>query len=388
MRALLAANIGYSPRHAGAKHGPGAPRRRRLRAAALLIGALALVFAGSTVVVLRALGHPLNCPRGRTCATHDAAADRPTIPRAVVLSSHGLGLNGPTGAAYAAGRMWVTNNAGNSVSEFGWRSGAHPSIQRGPMFAEPSAITSGRWHVWVANALANSVTELTAADGSVVRTISVAGAPTSLALYHGILWVANSAPDSVSEFNVKTGKLVQTIKGHSLDSPEALAISHGMLWIANAGSGTVTVLRASTGAWRATIDRHQLAVKDPMAEVASATMLWVAGANGIAEFSTIRIHMVLRIAGPRYGLQAPRAMVLARGDLWVANMRGNSVTEIDAATGRLVRVLAAPLYHFNHPAGIAAYHRRIWVTNSGDASVTVLDLPARHGAIHQGTPKP
>ena len=63
------------------------------------------------------------------------------------------------------------------------------------------------------------------------------------------------------------------------------------------------------------------------------------------------------------------------GILWVANSLGNSVTEINAGTGALIRVLSGREYHFKDPTGIAASGRTAWVTNMGGNSVTRLRLP-------------
>lgn len=346
-----------------------------MRAAALILSVLGVVFAGASAVVLRALDHPVKCGAGRTCATRKMPVKN--APEATVYST-GLGLSGPIGAAYAAGRLWITNYATNSVTEFGWRSASDPLVHRGPEynFSKPSAITSGLHYVWVANTQANSVTELNAADGTAVRTIANVASPSALALSGNMLWVANSKANTVSGFSIKTGNLVRIIYGDGFRDPYALAVSSGRLWVANRGTGTISVLNATTGAWRATLRGKKLDLRDPLTEVAGPATLWVADSRGITEISTTTMHVLRRISDPSYKLGGRVAMVLARGDLWVADMYGNSVTEIDAANGRLVQVLSGPRYHFDYPAGIAAYHRRIWVTNNGNASITELHLPA------------
>jgi DNA-binding beta-propeller fold protein YncE len=69
-------------------------------------------------------------------------------------------------------------------------------------------------------------------------------------------------------------------------------------------------------------------------------------------------------------------MVLSGGDLWVLNTIGDSVTEIDASSGRLVRVLSGAPYFFDHPVGVVANRVAIWVTNADTGTVTELRLPA------------
>jgi streptogramin lyase len=66
-------------------------------------------------------------------------------------------------------------------------------------------------------------------------------------------------------------------------------------------------------------------------------------------------------------------MALADGKLWVLNTAGNSLTEIDATTGRRVAVLAGAAYRFHRPTAIAAYRHAIWVASA--SSVTRIALP-------------
>ncbi len=61
--------------------------------------------------------------------------------------------------------------------------------------------------------------------------------------------------------------------------------------------------------------------------------------------------------------------------MWVANQVGNSVTEINAGSGALIRVLSGKRYHFHGPTGIAADGHAVWVTNQGSDSITRLGLP-------------
>jgi hypothetical protein len=60
----------------------------------------------------------------------------------------------------------------------------------------------------------------------------------------------------------------------------------------------------------------------------------------------------------------------------VANYHGNSVTELDAATGALVQVLNGPQYRFVAPGGIGLDGSHVWVTNTGSESVTEFPAPS------------
>jgi hypothetical protein len=56
--------------------------------------------------------------------------------------------------------------------------------------------------------------------------------------------------------------------------------------------------------------------------------------------------------------------------VWVANLEGNSVTELSASTGNLVRVISGSSYGFNRPTAISLGGAHVWVVNPLTFSVT------------------
>lgn len=83
-----------------------------------------------------------------------------------------------------------------------------------------------------------------------------------------------------------------------------------------------------------------------------------------------RISLV-RVLSTGYHFRQPGAIATDGSHVWVANLDGNSVTEVDAATGKLVRVLNTG-FHFDTPAGILADGSHVWVGNWGNNTVTEL----------------
>lgn len=59
----------------------------------------------------------------------------------------------------------------------------------------------------------------------------------------------------------------------------------------------------------------------------------------------------------------------------MANNFGNSVTELSAKTGGLVKVISGPRYKFSGPSAIAEDRTHVWVANFAGQSVT--EFPAR-----------
>ena len=77
-------------------------------------------------------------------------------------------------------------------------------------------------------------------------------------------------------------------------------------------------------------------------------------------------------------LDAPSGLAFGGGHLWVTNEGGNSVTEINPATGRRVRTLAAAAYRFDRPTAIADLGADLFVTNDGGS---MTELRASDGAL-------
>src|SRR5262249_50852102 len=139
-----------------------------------------------------------------------------------------MGLRKPAGMAGAGHHVWITNSAGNSVTELGWRRGEAPIVRKGEgsRFLSPGAITSGRGHLWIADMVANAITELRSGNGAVVRTIGGVSAPHSLLLFGNRLWVTDPGGNAVSLINARTGEKVRVFRHNGFAYPSALAVSH------------------------------------------------------------------------------------------------------------------------------------------------------------------
>ena len=85
--------------------------------------------------------------------------------------------------------------------------------------------------------------------------------------------------------------------------------------------------------------------------------------------------------GPRLGLNGTWAISSDGTHVWVTNA-DNTVTELLASTGALVRVISGSSYHFNGPWAISSDGTHVWVANeAGDSVSGVLRV---HGRVHPG----
>src|SRR5262249_39997972 len=82
---------------------------------------------------------------------------------------------------------------------------------------------------------------------------------------------------------------------------------------------------------------------------------------------------------PGWAFAGPDAIAADRARVWVANNGGNSVTELSAATGALIRVVAGQRYQFSGPVAITANPSNVWVANATGNSLT--EINAATGAL-------
>ena len=117
------------------------------------------------------------------------------------------------GGALLAG-AFLASSPGLAVAARAAARGVHVS---GGILTSPASIASDGTRVWVANYDGNSVTELSARTGAVVKVISASRYkfkdPFSIASGGTHVWVVNLDGESVTELSAKTGRLVKVISG-------------------------------------------------------------------------------------------------------------------------------------------------------------------------------
>ena len=73
--------------------------------------------------------------------------------------------------------------------------------------------------------------------------------------------------------------------------------------------------------------------------------------NSVTELSAATGALVKVIRGPGYGFDGPSAITSDGTDIWVANLLGNPVTELSAVTGERVRIIANVGLRLRRPLG-------------------------------------
>ncbi len=117
---------------------------------------------------------------------------------------------------------------------------------------------------------------------------------------------------------------------------------------------------------------------NPAAIASDDTHVWVANGDSVTELSATTGGLVKVISGSRYKFDNLAAIAADGTHVWVASFDGNSVTELSATTGGLVKVISGSRYKFSHPDAIAADGTYVWVGNEGSS---VTELSAKTGGL-------
>jgi serine/threonine protein kinase len=394
---------------------PSAWRRRWRLAAGVATVVAAAAVAVPLLVTSPGGGGPSSQASGGSSTASYGASQKPVPPPALAGVYSAYGVKGPNSVAAGTQHVWVLNGfddgQNGSVAEIDARTGAlvkklgAAGYGFKATFNDTAGIIDDGANVWVGNQ--NSITEIKASDGSLVRTLTI---PASVNLHGWFtalvragthLWAVT--PDtcrpycvspksgfyaSFVEFNASDGSYVRSITRNTLQDPLALASDGTHVWLVgsevngsdtNASTaGTVAELSADDGTqlWSAPVTVYH----DPSATTYDSLAyadgrLWVANGKSVTELDASTGKVIQVLSGAQYKFDGSAAIAAAGDKLLVVNSSGNSVTEIDARTGKLLNVLDATRYHFNGPTAIAVAGNHAWIINSPrNAPGSVVEL--------------
>ena len=258
----------------------------------------------------------------------------------------------PSGLAFGGGHLWVTNKAGNSLTEIDPTTGAWMGsfLGRRYGFSRPTAITSTGSDLFVANET-GSLSEVRASNGAAIRTISGTDYrflhPIALAISGNTVLVLNAGSPSatpavagsISEIDAQSGKLLRNVSGSSFgfDDPIALAVSGPDTYVVDVANNSVTEVDTASGA------------------------------------------LVRVIAGQ--GLNTPDGITVADGHVWVSDAGSNAATDIDEATGAVLATFTDSdgKYGFGRPSVAIQSHGNVFIASPFGTSPMVTKLSATTG---------
>jgi len=307
----------------------------------------------------------------------------------------GLDLDAPTGITVAGNDLYVANGGNSSVTEVNTTTATRIATISGRRvdLDDPTSILTVGADIFVSNGRGNSVTEFKVLGNKKVRSIHRAkyrfADPIALASSAGDLFILNAA-GTVTEIAIQSGRLVGIVAGskYGFDDPTGLAIADGLVFVANSAANSVTVFSATSRALIAVLTDPSFGFNTPTGVAFDGSDVWVTdqGDESVTELSPSTLHRLnvlvsgnLPMVGPitygdgyvfavsppgsspmvsqivpspasvtwmmcntngPYMFNDPQSLVVAGSNLWVANEGGNSLTEMDADTGALIRTVS------------------------------------------------
>jgi YVTN family beta-propeller protein len=230
------------------------------------------------------------------------------------------------------------------------------------------------------------VSRIAEGSGTLVSTIGCCTKP--FALGYGAdssgrdwLFMADVGAGEVVRINPDTEDYTKVGVGRR-GRPRAIAVRHGKVWVADSADSTVYQLDAASGRILGATGVE----RDPRG-VAVFRGVWVsnAGSDSVSALNAdtgrvARLHIPVG--------RSPRAIAAGAGRIWVANYLDDTVSRIDPNT---LSTEGDPIPVGRRPLGLTVHAGSLWVANSGDDTVMRIDVrtgrpvgsPIRVGAVPQ-----
>ena len=218
--------------------------------------------------------------------------------------------------------------------------------------------------LWAASIEGTSILRIGPTGDVIGEPIEIGDTPKSLAFGDGSIWVAPFNEPEVVRVDASTGEVLERITTKA-KFPAALAWADDSLWIADVVKEAVVRYTPATG------EQELIPVGDaPTAIVATDEEVFVANFND--ETLTKIDAETGRVVGDAVGIGGkPGGITAADGYIWVTRAEDDFLFRIDAETMAPVGI---PTAVGDNPQGVAFGHGAAWVANQGSNSVTRVEF--------------
>ncbi|MGA2294780.1 MAG: hypothetical protein ABSG24_06095 [Acidimicrobiales bacterium] len=285
------------------------------------------------------------------------------------VAATGDGFDRPTALTSFGADLFVANAVG-SVSELLASDGSLVRVISGPAFhfVDPVAIEAVGSTILVLNAGSpsgvGSITEIDALTGGLVRTVSGARFafrdPVALDVSGPDVFVADKGNSSVTEVSRANGGLIRVIAQQGLSAPDGITSSGGRIWVSDSASNAATEIDRASGRVLATYTDSDggYGFGSPSVAIASGGNVFFASPFGsspmvtkVSASSGKPSWYMCNTNGPYY-FSLLSAFALRGSRLWVASRSGansktpgastGSLTELSTGSGALITTLPTP----------------------------------------------
>lgn len=233
------------------------------------------------------------------------------------------------------------------------------------------AVTRDRTSAGLVTVPPNSLAAIDPKTNDVVAEVPVGIRPASVLFAHGALWVANLDDDTVLRLDPRTKRVIKTIATGT--APGGLVGTQDAVWAIGADG---VVLRIDP-------EVNEVVARIPTVKVgslpggsaagvsvaATSAAVWAVSGGHFSVPQVFRIDPATNLARPFVATgNAPTAVAVGFGDLWVTDSFENTVTRVDPAG-----VVVAPIPVGHGPIAVAVGNDAVWVADSLDDAVVRID---------------
>jgi hypothetical protein len=328
------------------------------------------------------------------------------------------------------GHLWVSNQDYFGVTEIEASTGQVIRVidAKADGFIDPYGISVSGQHVWVVSggveygngtSHVGTVTELDAATGALIQTVNlkkhgVTGL-SAVSADNQHVWVTADGGGRVVELSNATGRVLHVYRGRlNFVEPDGVASNGRDAWVVGPETGNSVVERSAvTGRRIRTLTPTHLertpgqtnkypVYLSPNCVTVDAHYVWTGNGGGLTQKplggSVTQINAATDKIVRTVGSAADRfwgtiQSIYSDGThVWVVNgsvsyrghRRGDTITELNATNGSLVRVIQLHDGIYADPVGVVSNGVNVWVTDSGGGTYgigSVIELNAGTGAL-------
>ena len=311
------------------------------------------------------LGVASNPKRAATDAAKPALFERRRLLLLVLVLSGLAATIGAVVALVSAGQAGLSGIASDSVGAIDPGSGK--IIAEIPVGEHPSDLAAAD-AVWVANFSSGTLSRIDPRTRKVVSVTNAGGTPTGLAVGDGAVWVSNGFGRRVLRVDGRSGRVTATIPvgGH----PGAIALDRNGVWVAN--TLTDSVARINPDVLQAAMIRVG---RGPSGIAVGDGSVWVA--NGLERTLTQIDSASGEVVRARIPLRcAPAQVAFGAGSVWVTCTTADAVARVDPHTGQSTATIRVG----GGPTDLAVLDDRVWVADTYGRELSEIN-PSRNAVV-------
>jgi streptogramin lyase/tRNA A-37 threonylcarbamoyl transferase component Bud32 len=220
-------------------------------------------------------------------------------------------------------------------------------------------------------------------DATVAATIPVGDFSTGIAFGEGAVWVTSEDDDTLRKIDPSTGEVVEKIPLVGASNPSQVRVGEGFVWVVDGTNSTIYRLDPETDQLAGTPIRLSDVPGapnpvNPEDIAVGEGAVWTANTGGKGKGTLAHLDPATgEPVGDIVPMANSGAIAIGFGSLWVPDLDGNVVRELDVDTGEVEREIPVQSPGFE-PGMIAVGEDAVWVTNNFDAQ-TIVRIDPQEG---------